>query len=63
MTAKAIASQYDVARITSYAVLQGKTCRHVPDPDGPVVMRRVGRPLMNPNGEHRDETDRGLGPV
>jgi len=50
MTAKAIASQYDVARITIYAVLAGKTWRHVPDPDGPVVMRRIGRPLMNPNG-------------
>jgi len=50
MTAKAIASQYDVAQITIYAVLAGKTWRHVPDPDGPVVMRRIGRPLMNPNG-------------
>ena len=50
MTAKAIASQYDVAQITIYAVLTGKTWRHVPDPDGPVVMRRIGRPLMNPNG-------------
>jgi len=50
MTAKAIASQYDVAQFTIYAVLTGKTWRHVPDPDGPVVMRRIGRPLMNPNG-------------
>jgi hypothetical protein len=46
MTAKALASQYNVAEITSYAVLQGKTWRHVPDPGGPVVKRRIGRPRM-----------------
>jgi hypothetical protein len=48
MSTMAIASQYGVGRTAINAVLTGKNWRHVPDPDGPIVMRGPGRRSLDP---------------
>jgi len=48
MSTMAIASQYGVCCSAIHAVLTGKTWHHVPDPDGPIVMRGPGRPSQDP---------------
>jgi len=44
----AVASQYGVCSTAIHALLTAKTWRHVPDPDGPIVMRGPGRRSLDP---------------